>query len=211
MKLIATWTLLALSASLAGCSASNQTANRSLESVHQPVVSNSSHVFDVASYGGEISPSEAQRVEQWLQAISVGYGDQIILEDDSIYGNPAAVTTLRQLVAKRGANIAAVVQGDALRLRVTRSVAYVPNCPDWSGRYTVDPVNATSTNYGCAVNSNLAAMIADPNDLVRGIASTTSNGQQAVKAIKAYRDKPATGAGELKSSETSEVGDGGGQ
>lgn len=210
MKSIATWTLLALSTGLAGCVGNSQMANRSLDSVHQPVVSTNTHTLDIASYGGSISPQEAERVQEWLQAIGVGYGDQAVIEDDNIYGNAATLATLRDLLAARGARLAGVVQGNSLRLRVVRTAAYVPNCPDWSGRYTTNPLNETSTNYGCATNGNLAAMVADPNDLVRGISSTTSNTQQGVKAIKSYREKPVTGAGDLKENTTSKSGSGGG-
>ena len=57
----------------------------------------------------------------------------------------------------------------------------------------------TSSNFGCGVNGNLAAMIANPEDLVRGqttdsdLRTTTSN-----RAIQAYREQAPTGAGGLK-------------
>lgn len=211
MKNIATFTLLALSAGLGGCVGSSQNSNRSLDSIHQPVVSQSNHHLDIASYGGEVSPAEAQRVQEWLQAIDVRYGDQAVIEDEGLYGNPAATATLRNLLIERGVSNIAVSQGSTLRLHISRSIAYVPNCPDWTSRYTTDPANETSSNYGCATNSNLAAMVADPNDLVRGVASSSSNTQQGVKAIQSYREKPVTGSQALKSTETSDVSGGGGQ
>jgi pilus assembly protein CpaD len=54
--------------------------------------------------------------------------------------------------------------------------------------------NAMSPNYGCAVNSNLAAMVADPQDLLEGKKGSgetliaTSN-----KAIATYREADPTG------------------
>jgi len=64
--------------------------------------------------------------------------------------------------------------------------------------------NATSRNYGCATNSNYAAMVANPEDLVRGQSSrggSSVNGSN--RAIEAYRSggspsassAPATGSG----------------
>ena len=211
MKKLATWTLLALSAGLSGCVGSTQNSNRSLDSVHQPVVSQSNHYLDVASYSGDISPAEAQRVQEWLKAIDVRYGDRAIIEDNGLYGNTAAVSVLRRLLAERGVINITVSQGQSMRINIARSEAYVPNCPDWSSRYSTDPVNETSSNYGCATNSNLAAMVADPNDLISGNPSTTSDTQQGVKAIQTYRTKPTTGAQGLKSSQTTNVGSGGGQ
>jgi len=50
---------------------------------------------------------------------------------------------------------------------VSGNRAYVPNCPNW-GSGPIDSASRTDANYGCAVNSNLAAMIADPQDLLHG-------------------------------------------
>ena len=58
------------------------------------------------------------------------------------------------------------------------------------------------SNYGCAVNSNLAQMVANPDDLVRGQEARGSDSRAVTKAIKSYRDKSPTGNGELKSEST---------
>lgn len=210
MKKIATCVLLAASFTFAGCNSPAGYANRSLESTHQPVVSSSNHYLDLMAYGGDIAPSEASRLGGWLDAIGVRYGDQVMLEDGSAYGSPAAVATVRDLLVKRGAVLAGVtadaVGNGVIRVHVTRTVAQVPGCPDWSSRFQADPYNATSSNYGCAINSNLAAMVADPNDLIRGASAADSNTAAGVKAIKTYREKPPTGAGELRTNETNSGG-----
>jgi pilus assembly protein CpaD len=43
------------------------------------------------------------------------------------------------------------------------------------------------SNFGCAVNSNLAAMVANPGDLVSGRESTSTRCRARNKAIEAYR------------------------
>src|SRR3546814_17194182 len=58
------------------------------------------------------------------------------------------------------------VPGGTVRIVVSRSVASVPGCPDWRDTQEADLNGGTSSNYGCAVNSNLAAMVANPQDLV---------------------------------------------
>ena len=50
------------------------------------------------------------------------------------------------------------------RVVITRSTASVPGCPDWSVKTEANYNNATSPGFGCGVNSNLAAMIANPAD-----------------------------------------------
>ncbi|PZP11463.1 MAG: pilus assembly protein CpaD, partial [Sphingomonas hengshuiensis] len=52
----------------AGCTG---TANRSLDSVHQPVVSRTDYVFDVVTDGGGVSQAEMQRLVDWMAALRV--------------------------------------------------------------------------------------------------------------------------------------------
>ncbi|BBB08882.1 MULTISPECIES: CpaD family pilus assembly protein [Sphingopyxis] len=212
MKKIATWTVLALSASLAGCTGTAY-SNRSLDSVHQPVVRNAIHQFDVAASSGELAPSEQSRLQGWFDAMGVRYGDRISIEDPSVYGATSAQATVRSMVARRGLLVSDVVpvttgavpQGH-LRVIITRASAFVPGCPDWSSKSSINTANATSANYGCATNSNLAAMVADPNDLIKGARSDGNDPSMATRAIKTFREKPPTGAGELRGEKTNEGG-----
>src|SRR3546814_10916572 len=57
---------------------------------------------------------------------------------------------------------------DTLRVVVTRMSASVPNCPDFSREGNHEFEGSMISNFGCEVNSNLAAMVARPKDLVRG-------------------------------------------
>jgi pilus assembly protein CpaD len=74
---------------------------------------------------------------------------------------------------------------------VTPERAVVPDCPNWNsaGR---DSAALTDSNFGCAANSNLAAMIADPMDLVRGKSSDLPNTFVSHRAIKAWREAEPT-------------------
>jgi type IV pilus biogenesis protein CpaD/CtpE len=74
---------------------------------------------------------------------------------------------------------------------VTLDRAEVPNCPNWKSA-GLDSAAMTDTNYGCAVNSNLAAMIADPMDLVHGKSSDVTDTWSANRAIKAWREAEPT-------------------
>jgi pilus assembly protein CpaD len=50
------------------------------------------------------------------------------------------------------------------------------------------------SNYGCAVNSNLAAMIANPEDLVHGReGASVTDTVTAARAIEMYRATPPSG------------------
>lgn len=212
MKKFATWTALALATSLAGCTGAAN-SNRGLDSVHQPVVQNNIFQFDVAVSNGELSPTEQGRLIGWFDAIGVRYGDRIAIDDPSDYGAGRAHDSVRDMVAKRGLLLsegAPVTTGALapgyLRVTVTRASASVPGCPDWSSRSSINFNNATSSNYGCATNSNLAAMVADPNDLIKGTSDRNNDPTSATRAIKTYREKPLTGAGELRTQSTSNSG-----
>jgi pilus assembly protein CpaD len=51
------------------------------------------------------------------------------------------------------------------------------------------------SNYGCAVNVNFAAQVANPEDLIHGRDGLgVSDAATAAKALQLYRTAPPTGA-----------------
>lgn len=202
MLRISALALLALP--LAAC----QHDNRGLESVHQPVVSHTAFTYDVqAGPDGGLTTSEAVRLQGWLASIGLGYGDKVALVTDGAYYSPSLREGIADVFGRRGMLIgedSSAAAGQApdgsVRLIVRRASASVPGCPDWSDKAESNMQMGTSANFGCGVNGNLAAMIADPEDLVRG-QSTDSDLRTATsnRAISTYRDKAPTGSGDLKS------------
>jgi len=75
------------------------------------------------------------------------------------------------------------------------NTASVPNCPNWGSRAR-NSVAETDGNYGCAVNSNMAAMIANPQDLLHGRTDplTGRDADSAVRAIRATKTGGAAAA-----------------
>jgi pilus assembly protein CpaD len=171
-------------------------SNHGLNSPNQPVVRRTDFALDLNA-GNGLAPSEQGRLDAWFHSLGLGYGDRIFVDGDSGYGRTradvAAVAADYGLLLSDGAPITAgAPPPGTVRIVVSRSTASVPNCPVWRGH---DSPTETSANYGCAINSNLAAMVADPNDLVLGQAgSAVSNAATAAKAIKTYREAPPTGA-----------------
>lgn len=213
MKTLHTLTMLALAGTLAGCGAGGTTANRSLDSVHQPVVTTAVFSFDVATVGGELPPSEQGKLSGWFDAMGMAYGDQIAIEDPSLYGKSAAAAQIRNLVSQRGLMVsdavpvtAGAVPAGHLRVSITRASARVDGCPNWSGKGSISVGNSTSSNYGCATNANLAAMVADPNDLIKGAGSDRNDPSAATKPIRVFREREPTGKGDLKENTTNNGG-----
>ncbi|MEJ7925538.1 CpaD family pilus assembly protein [Sphingobium sp. AN641] len=203
---IVPFSLLALLALPLGACSTDGTDNRGLQSVHQPVVSYASYTYDVQAGGGSLSSAEAQRLEDWFSSIGLSYGDQVAIVIDAGYYNPDLRDGIADVVARHGllvgedsSAVAGAAPGGSVRLIVRRATASVPGCPDWRTKAESDMNMAASSNYGCALNSNWAAMVANPEDLVRGqdnqsgLRTATSN-----RAISTYREKAPTGSGGLQ-------------
>ena len=190
--------LLPATTMLAGCGG---TLNRGLESVHQPIVSRADYSFDLSTDGAGLAPGEPQRLAGWMTSLHVGYGDQVTIDD------PAQDPRARDAVAAQAARFGLLVSDDApvtaapvapgtVRVVVSRSKAYVPHCPDYSREGQPEFNSNTSSNFGCASNTNLAAMIANPGDLVRGEpGSGTTDPLTATRAVDAMRRAVPTGGG----------------
>lgn len=193
--------LLALT--LSGCG--GMPTNRQLESVHQPVVEHTNYTYDATvSPDGGLDPVQQHRLAVWFGAMGLKYGDHVMLDDPA--GSGATHAAVEAVAARFGLVLddaapvseGAIAAGTA-RVVISRAIASVPGCPDWSARSDANFNNATSRNFGCAVNSNLAAMVANKEDLIHG---QTGVGDTVVmtnaKAIGAYRDKANTGTKDVK-------------
>ena len=193
---------LSLSLVLAGCG--GMPNNRSLESVHQAVVERTNYTLDLTTGPGGLSIPEQRRLAGWFEALDLRYGDRIAIDDPLASGATraaveAVVSSHGLLVGSETPVTPGLVNAGTARVIVTRSSANVPGCPDWSAKSDGNLANATSTNYGCAVNSNLAAMVADPEHLIQGAkGSSQTVVMRSNKAIETYRDAVPTGEKGLK-------------
>ena len=185
------------SVAVAGCSTAGM--NTSMYSVHQPVVERTNYAIDVNTSSNGLSSAEQVRVAEWFDALKLGYGDRIAVDyGNGGYSNATVRQDVSDLAKTRGMLIgdtapvtAGNVEVGTVRIVVSRSKASVPSCPDWSKSSDRNYNSANHSNYGCAMNSNLAAMVADPEDLVRGQETARIDSNSGSKAVKALRDKPA--------------------
>lgn len=197
---------VSLGLSLAACGGIPQ--NASLYSTKQPVVERTNYTLDLQSGAGGLPISEQQRLADWFETVDLRYGDRVAIDDATASG--AVREAIGKLAARHGLLLSegapvtvGFIQPGTVRVVVTRSVAEVPGCPDWSAKSDMNYANGTHPNYGCAVNSNMAAMVANPEDLISG---QTGTGETVImsssKAINSYREQAPTGAGALTSSAT---------
>lgn len=198
--------LLTLPLLVAGCGGVPH--NASLYSPHQPEVSHTSLTLDLPAGSEGLAPDQTERLSKWFAAIGLRYGDHVALA--SPLGTPSPRAAVADVAARFGitldesdANLAAGTPPGSLRVTVRRASAHVSHCPDWSGNAASNPADATSTNYGCATNSNLAAMVANPEDLLHGATATGhTEPMSAEKAISAWRAAPPSAPGTAKDSST---------
>ncbi len=203
-KTLASALSLGLVIALGGCGGGAFPSNRSLDSVRQPVVTTTSFTLDISAGPGGVSIPEQRRLAGWFAAMALRYGDRIYIDDPlKSAGSRAAVEGVAGRYGMLVNDDAPVTPGDVapgtVRVIVTRSSATVPGCPDWSQNSDTNLTNGTNANYGCAVNSNMAAMVADPSHLIKGAnGSGVTTVMASTKAIDSYREAPPTGGKGLK-------------
>ncbi len=189
---------------LAGCTTGTMPVNRSLESAHQPVIQRTNYTFDLVASPDGLAPTEARRLAGWFEALDLRYGDRIAIDDPVASSSTrssveAVVSRFGMMLSEAAPETPGYVNAGTVRIVVSRSTASVPHCPDWDTKTDRNFNNATASGYGCAVNGNLAAMIANPEDLVKGNKSASETTvMSSDKAISSFRSKVPTGEAGLK-------------
>lgn len=191
--------LLAAAVALSGCQHSAfDMPEQGLTAVNAPVVASTNYAIDLAAPGGSLAPSEAARLDGWFGGLGVQHGDAIYV--DGAYSDLARLEVARiagqyGLMVTPGAPVTTgQVAPDTVRVVVSRREASVPGCPNWDRASNPNFSNQTMPNFGCGVNTNLAAMVANPQDLIHGQAgSGVGDAVAGAKAVQMYRDWPLTG------------------
>ena len=193
-----------LATALAGCGhVPYDEPSRGVSAVNVPVLTRSEFIFDAAAPDGALSPLESARLDGWFRSLDLGYGDSIHVDGDyagAARGDVAQVAGRYGLLLRDGAPITAgAVPPGTVRVVVSRTRASVPNCPNWSEPSQPNFPNRSMSNTGCSVNGNLAAMVANPEDLIYGReGSSVVDALTSAKAVKSYRNATPTGKEGLK-------------
>jgi pilus assembly protein CpaD len=96
-------------------------------------------------------------------------------------GIPASRVTYTPYRASSAAERAPII------LSYTRYAATATPCGDWTDDLAYMPDNTSPANFGCATQNNLAAMVADPADLVMPRTMTASDAQRRGTVFEKYR------------------------
>ena len=204
--------LIALGSALAGCQSMPDNPAKGVAAVNVPVVTSTDYVFDAAAPAGALAPGEAERLNGWFQGLGLGYGDTVYV--DAGYA-PAARTQVARVAGRYGMMVsigapvtAGTVQPGSVRVVVARRRAVVPGCPNWSQPSQTDWDNKIMSDFGCGVNSNLAAMVANPADLAQPRAETPASSTRRSVVLEAYRkgEQTSSKAPDNNSAKISDVG-----
>jgi pilus assembly protein CpaD len=212
MKMRTHFAIVLLASAVAGCTtAMADQPSRGMTAVNQPVVTRSDFVMDVAAPDGTLSSSEEARLDGWFRGLGLGYGDRIYVDGD--YSGTARDDVARvagrygMMVSAAAPVTAGTIEPGTVRVVVSRTRATVEGCPNWDRPASPDFDNQQMSNYGCSVSANMAAMVADPQDLVHGReAGPVVDSITATKAVHSYRAAKPTGEKGLQEINTKEGG-----
>jgi pilus assembly protein CpaD len=205
-------TLLAMAALVAlasGCANADRTTTGALpddyRTRHPIVVGEQERTIDIpiATGATRLTQGQSEVIAGFISGYSTGSSGtfRIILPRGS--RNDAATTVvgrqIRKIAARHGVpankmiveNYSAGEPGEAapIRLAYYAIAASTPACGQWPDDLVVNTYeNKNYYNFGCATQNNLAAQIADPNDLLGPRRMTPADATQRGKALERYRD-----------------------
>ena len=165
--------LIIVAAALSACQhVPHDLPDRGLSPVNAPVVHRADYALDLAAPDGSLSSSERARLDAWFRSMQLGYGDSIYVDgaySEAARGDVARVAGQYGMLISTGSPVTqGAIPPGSVRVVVSRARAEVPNCPNWSVPAQPNTNNRTMSNFGCGVNSNIAAMVANPEDLIHG-------------------------------------------
>lgn len=177
------------------------------------------HQVHFAPDAATATAAEGKALSDFLNGISLGYGDQVTIDP----GTRSGSATVDGLAAKRLDTLTAMLRKQHVRAQpatrlsvdgalnqnvlvvtVGRYIVTGPNCPDRRKPESDDFSNTTQSNYGCATATNLGLMVANPGDLVRGVPAGPADAEFSTRGVQNYR------SGAISKSIKSEMGSGGG-
>ncbi len=212
MKTILSKLLLSTAAvALAGCAGAWNGADDALTVAEAHPITVDSQVvtltIDLDPSASELSRMDESRLKAFADSyLAGGYGPLTVTAPagNGVASQDVAAdarTTLNEAGVDWGdisgaTYIPADNDGRKLILSYTRYVATPSACGIWEGMMARDYANLRSPNFGCATQNNLAALVADPHDLIAPADGGSSDATARIRAIQKYRE------GEKTASET---------
>jgi pilus assembly protein CpaD len=142
--------------------------------VNHPIDVEPSYQSIKVGYSGDLSPDDAGRFTVFVQDyLSRGNG-AITVSAPTGPGSTAAIAYFGEQLTALGVPRARILVGthdavgadERVEIGFVSYMAHTDSCGDWSQDVAATETNLPPINFGCAVQHNIAAMVADPRDLV---------------------------------------------
>lgn len=158
----------------------------------------------LAVHQSGLSPNQRQALTSLAQRYRASAQSGVVIEvpttADNLTGQTVSqiAAALENLGVPRGQISVVSYEGPGERAPVlagfTTIRAAVPRCGAQWGNLSRTGNNDGASNFGCAVTANLAAQIADPNDIVAPRTMTPPSAQRRTVVFDAYRQGQTTSA-----------------
>ncbi len=184
---------------LAGCMGDKAPPmNTNLDTIYKASVkfADTSHMVEMR--GGLLSSQEDAALSAFLNMNSVTYADRISLEAADAASMNKSKTAIDAVLSRVGLTVSNTTltsgfKPGEVRVVVTHSSVVMPECGHFERAASPNWQNQTSSNFGCATRSNLAAMVANPADLVIGTPLGSPNAALVAKPVETWNSLGQTG------------------
>lgn len=201
---------LLLTLSVAACATPQMIEDRkpvaTAADLHEITVTEAGVRLEVPVAGDSVSAESIAQINEFGETYRAAGHGPLMVSTPTGSGDSAArvAQSVRMQLVESGVNYAAIAGGtyDAagragapIVLSFTRYEAQAPNCkPVWTTDLAFSLDNQVSENFGCSVNANLAAMIADPADLKGPRPAEPRDAARRDVVLGKYREGQVTGA-----------------
>lgn len=204
--------ILSLSATLAACGGFNGRENALFDARYTHPISVDPQVVTMDIDAGPekvaLTLADKAAIEAFVISYKArGHGPLSISAPDGSPNERTAVALVAEIRAKvKEAGLSEGTLGYAayrassandtapIMLSYRRFVASATPCGNWSEDYAFNPENGRSPNFGCSTQSNLAAVIADPADLLGPRDSDPAYAPRRDQVLENYRTGAVTEA-----------------
>jgi pilus assembly protein CpaD len=198
-KFAACSSLIALSI-LSGCAAKNNgfRDNAGVDSIHKANVAFEERSHPISFADGKLSANENASLQAFIAASGLTYADRLTLRLSEPNMAPDYRQSVNMVLGRFGLSVGNVEAAAGLRagtatLTVSRATVTLPQCGVHNGNNSFNFNNENMNNFGCASRSNLAAMAANPADLINGNTLDGQSSDVTAKPIENFGAHKLTG------------------
>jgi len=152
--------------------------------------------FDVPTDKGALNAQQKDTIVRFAQQAKSNYASTIHVRRPSEGGRGSVVAgAIKRILLKQGVPDSMIVQStyqasadSPVVVSYIRTWAVTQECGNWDEDLAVTFSNSGYANFGCAVQNNVAAMVANPNDFVMPRTETPSDPMRRSTVMNKYRE-----------------------